>query len=225
MNEFELIDMMVAELGDVARGVVLGPGDDGAITRTPEGCELVSSIDSLLADVHFPAAAAARLVGYRAIMVSVSDLAAMGAEPGFALVALNLPQALETWARGFAKGIAEAAEVVSIKIVGGNVSAGPLCVTVSAHGYVPKGQALTRGNAKPGDVIFVTGSLGAAAAAVSDGGLVDFQCAEDLRGSARRYFMPEARVQAGIALRGRRPFPAPAHARSVDRRDTDRRGD
>ncbi len=202
MNEFALIDLMVAELGDVARGVVLGPGDDGAVTRVPEGCELVSSIDALLADVHFPAAAAPRLVGYRAIMVSVSDLAAMGAEPGFALVALNLPQALETWAREFAKGIADAAKKVAIKIVGGNVSAGPLCITVSAHGYVPRGQALTRSGAQPGDAIFVTGSLGAAAAAVCEGGLVDFQNAEDLSGPARRYFMPEARLRAGMALRG-----------------------
>ncbi len=202
MNEFELIDMMLAELGDVARGVVLGPGDDGAVTRVPEGCELVSSIDALLADVHFPSAAAPRLVGYRTIMVSVSDLAAMGAEPGFALVALNLPQALETWAREFAKGIANAAKKVAIKIVGGNVSAGPLCITVSVHGYVPRGQALTRSGTEPGDAIFVTGSLGAAAAAVCDGGLADFQNAEDLSGPARCYFMPEARLQAGMALRG-----------------------
>ena len=202
MNEFELIELMIAELDDAARGVVLGPGDDGAVTRVPEGCELVSSIDTLLADVHFPAAAAAQLIGYRAIMVCVSDLAAMGAEPGFALVALNLPEANGTWARGFAKGIANAARKVAIKIVGGNVSAGPLCVTVSAHGYVPLGQALTRGNARPGDVVFVTGSLGAAAAAVADGGLVDFHSIEDLSGPARRYFMPEARVEAGMALRG-----------------------
>ena len=175
MNEFELIDLMVAELGEAARGVVLGPGDDGAVTEVPEGCELVSSIDALLADVHFPAEAAARFVGYRAIVVSVSDLAAMGAEPGFALVALNLPQANETWAREFAKGVADAAAKTAIKIVGGNVSAGPLCVTVSTHGYVPLGQALTRSHAKPGDAIFVTGKLGGAAAAVSNGGLVDFR--------------------------------------------------
>ena len=201
MNEFELIDLMVAELGDAATGVVLGPGDDGAVTRVPEGCELVSSIDALVADVHFPAAAAARLVGYRAIMVSLSDLAAMGAEPGFALVALTLPEANEFWAVEFAKGIASAANKVDIKIVGGNVSRGPLCVTVSVHGYLPCGRALTRSKAKPGDVVFVTGSLGGAAAAVCDGGLADFQNAEDLSGSALRYFMPQARLQAGMALR------------------------
>ncbi|MCZ6643702.1 MAG: thiamine-phosphate kinase [Gammaproteobacteria bacterium] len=202
MNEFELIDLMVSELGDAARGVVLGPGDDGAVTRVPEGCELVSSIDALLADVHFPVAAAAGLVGYRAIMVSLSDLAAMGAEPGFALVALNLPEANESWAREFARGIADAANNVDIKIVGGNVSKGPLCVTVSVHGYVPQGRALTRSDARSGDVIFVTGALGAAAAAVCEGGLADCQFAEDLSGSARSYFMPQSRVQAGMALRG-----------------------
>ena len=202
MNEFELIDMMVAEMGDAARGVVLGPGDDGAVTRVPKGCELVSSIDALLGDVHFPVDAAARLIGYRAIIVSVSDLAAMGAEPGFVLVALNLPESDENWAREFAKGISAGADKVSIKVIGGNVSAGPLCVTVSAHGYVPKGQALTRRGAAPGDVIFVTGSLGAAAAAVSLGGLADQRCADDLNNLTQRYFMPEARIQAGVALRG-----------------------
>ena len=87
MNEFELIDEIVHALGRAAAGtwVRLGPGDDSAVTAVPPGAELVSSIDALVADVHFPGAADPELIGYRAMMVSASDLAAMGAGPGFAL--------------------------------------------------------------------------------------------------------------------------------------------
>src|SRR5262245_37698437 len=103
MNEFSLIELLLKELGDTTKGplVTIGPGDDAAVTRVPIGTELVSTIDSLVAGTHFPAAASAELIGCRAFGIAVSDLAAMGADPGFCTVALTLPNADEDWVRDF----------------------------------------------------------------------------------------------------------------------------
>lgn len=204
MNEFQLIDAIVAELGDVAAGewVRLGPGDDGAVTAAPPGTELVSSIDALVAGVHFPAAADPELVGYRALMVSASDLAAMGAAAGFALVALSLERADADWVRGLARGMAAAARELGLAVVGGNITRGPVTVAVSVHGFVPAGGALTRAGAHPGDGVFVTGSLGAAAAAVARGGLEGCSANDVLDPLCERYYRPCARIAQGLALRG-----------------------
>ncbi|MBX3707147.1 MAG: thiamine-phosphate kinase [Pseudomonadales bacterium] len=205
MNEFELIDEIVATLGAAASGplVRVGPGDDAAVTRVPPGMELISSIDALVGDVHFPAAAGPALIGYRAIMVSVSDLAAMGAEQGFVLVALNLPTDDPAWVRELTVGMREAAETLGVGLVGGNIARGPLAIAVSVHGFAPAGQALLRSGARPGDRIYVTGELGGAAAALARGGLADCRAADQLDPLARRYFRPRARLPEGIALRGR----------------------
>jgi len=203
VNEFELIDQIVDALGAAAAGewVRLGPGDDSAVTAVPEGAELVSSIDALVADVHFPAAAAPELVGYRAMMVSASDLAAMGAAPGFALVALSLEHDDVAWLRGLAAGMGEACGTLGLPLVGGNLARGPLTIAVSVHGFVPAGGALRRRGARLGDAVYVTGRLGAAAAAVARG---DLEAArpEALNALQRGYFRPRARLQAGQALRG-----------------------
>jgi thiamine-monophosphate kinase len=204
VKEFLLIDQIVAALGEVAAGacVRIGPGDDAAVTATPPGMELVSSIDALVADVHFPAAAGPSLIGYRAIMVSASDLAAMGAAGGFILVALNLPEGNADWAVELARGMAEAAAQLGLSVVGGNIAAGPLAVAVSVHGFVPAGQALTRAGACVGDDVFVTGHLGGAAAAVARGDLASCQSLGDLDPLSRRYFRPRARIPQGVQLLG-----------------------
>lgn len=204
MNEFELIDAVVAELGDAAGGdrVRLGPGDDAALTTVPAGMELVSSIDALVADVHFPVLAAADLVGYRAMMVSASDLAAMGADPAFALVAVSFEGDDEAWLRGLARGMAAASRTLALPLVGGNLARGPRTIAVSVHGYVPAGGALLRRGARVGDGVFVTGRLGAAAAAIARGGLDAVADEAGLDALTRHYFMPTARLTAGRALRG-----------------------
>ena len=204
MKEFLLIDRIVAALGEAAAGacVRIGPGDDAAVTATPPGMELVSSIDALVADVHFPAAAGPSLIGYRAIMVSASDLAAMGAAGGFILVALNLPEGDADWVAELARGMAEAADQLGLSVVGGNIAAGPLAVTVSVHGFVPAGQALTRAGARVGDDVFVTGHLGGAAAAVARGDLAGCQSPGDLDVLSDRYFRPRARLAEGVRLLG-----------------------
>jgi len=212
MDEFSLIDALLEALGDVAGGpgVTLGPGDDCAITGAPRDAELASTIDSLVCGRHFPQDAAAQLVGSRAIGVAVSDLAAMGAEPAFCIVALTLPEGDEVWVRGFARGIADAARRIRCAVVGGNLARGPLNIAVSAHGWVPAGRALRRSGAHPGDVVGLTGELGGAVRALEHPRLLTVREPGELAGITpdhpdyplRRYYVPAPRVNVGVALRG-----------------------
>ena len=167
MDEFALIERIRAQLGgDAPEWLVLGSGDDGAVVRPPAGQDIASSIDSFLADVHFPAAADAELIGYRCLMASLSDLAAMAATPAWALVALSLPEGDAGWVTALARGMDEAAATAGARIAGGNLAAGPLTITVSVQGWVPTGALLLRSGAKPGDAICLSGPVGGAAAAL-----------------------------------------------------------
>jgi thiamine-monophosphate kinase len=198
VNEFELIDAIIDVLGPAAEGGLIGPGDDCAVVAVPPGQLLVSSIDTLVSGVHFPADAAGELVGYRALMVTLSDLAAMGAEPAEVLVALTLEETDQRWALAVAAGMREAIADTGGSILGGNLARGPRSVTLSVHGFCAEPDLLRRNGAKPGDGIFVTGALGAAAAAVALDRLDDPSDPLTVR-----YFRPRARVDAGRVLRGR----------------------
>ncbi len=202
MNEFELIDEIVRTLGDVAEGdaVVVGPGDDSAALRVPPGQLLVSSIDTLVEGVHFPQGAPGELIGYRALMVSLSDLAAMGAQPAMVLVALTLASADVAWVTSLARGLREAAQTADVRIVGGNITKGATTINVSVHGFAPEDSLLRRAGASPGDGIYVTGELGGAAAALARGDLLEL--GDDLDALANRYFRPQARLETGMELRG-----------------------
>lgn len=195
MREFELIAGLTRRFGaTTSAGCLLtGIGDDGAVTALPPGHQLVSSIDSLLVGTHFPNDSPGAMVGYRALMVSLSDLAAMGAEPLFVLLALNLPASAESWALDFADGAREACEATGAKIAGGNLTRGPLAVTVSVHGSVPAGTAVLRNGARTGDYVYVSGHLGGAAAALRTG----------FASSALsdRFWRPRARVELAPVLR------------------------
>ena len=167
VDEFELIDEIVAGLGQSdAPWLRVGPGDDAAVVRVPDGFELASSIDSFLAGIHFPAGAAPELIAYRSLMASLSDLAAMGAEPAWALVALNLPDPDKKSVAAITKGLVEAGRDTGVSVAGGNLAAGPLALTVSVHGWAPSGSLLLRGGARPGDAVCVSGPLGGAARAL-----------------------------------------------------------
>jgi thiamine-monophosphate kinase len=199
MDEFQLIRRYFSQ-GSAARAdVKLGVGDDAALLIPPPGCELVATVDSLVADVHFPIDLGSRAVGHRALAVSLSDLAAMGAEPAWALLALTLPEVDEDWLQGFSQGFLALATQHGVALVGGNVARGPLNISVTLQGTVPAGEALTRQGAKPGDIIYVTGHPGDAAA-----GLKLLQAGQpDLRDvCVTRFAFPNPRVAAGIALRG-----------------------
>ncbi|HET7675523.1 MAG TPA: thiamine-phosphate kinase, partial [Gammaproteobacteria bacterium] len=191
MDEFALIRRFFRR--DVTRSdVVLGVGDDAALLQTPAGTELAISTDTMVEGVHFPAGAPAHAIGWRALATNLSDLAAMGATPAWATLALTLPQADEAWLQEFARGFFELADQFGVALVGGDVTQGALTVTVTIHGHVPAGAALRRSGAKPGDRVFVTGKLGGAAA-----GLAAYP--NDGRG---RYLYPQPRVAEGVALRG-----------------------
>ncbi|MGD8572612.1 MAG: thiamine-phosphate kinase, partial [Gammaproteobacteria bacterium] len=165
-TEFSIIDKYFKARALHRDDVVLGIGDDAAITRVPDGFQLVSAVDTLVANVHFPEATTAYDIGYKALAVNLSDMAAMGAEPAWATLALTMPQADEVWLQSFCDGFFTLAEQHNVQLIGGDTTQGPLTLTIQVMGIVPAGQALTRTGAKPGDSIFVSGQLGDAALAL-----------------------------------------------------------
>ena len=202
MSEFDLIRSLVDVLAEQSRGgdVELGPGDDCAVINVPPGQQLVSSIDALLPGVHYPVNAPAEYIGYRALGVCVSDLAAMGALPSYALVALSMCERDRTWLQAFAKGIKSAAALCKIRIAGGNMAQGPENISISVHGFVPTGASLLRSGAQVGDNVYVTGPLGGAALALS----VALSKSSTVEGPQWNspYYQVVPQITSGIKLRG-----------------------
>jgi len=164
-TEFSVISRYFSSLG---RGdaVDLGVGDDCALIKLNPGERLATSVDTLVADVHFLADSFPEDIGYRCIAVALSDLAAMGARPLGMTLALTLPEVDEFWLHAFSEGVAQASAQYCCPLVGGDTTAGPLTVSVSVMGALPADKALLRSGANVGDRICVTGTLGDAAAAV-----------------------------------------------------------
>lgn len=206
--EFRLIDRLRARTAQVRQDVRLGIGDDAALLAVPAGQELAVAIDTLVEGVHFPVGTAPADIGWKALAVNLSDLAAMGATPAWALLALTLPElpAAAQAARvdDLAEGFAQLAQAHGVALVGGDTTRGPFSLSVAVHGFVPPGQALLRSGAQVGDAVFVTGTLGDAAA-----GLQRLPPASDADEEQRRAYLrgrlhrPQPRVAAGLALRGR----------------------
>src|ERR1700689_4048381 len=158
-SESQLIERFFRDLGAARNDTVLGIGDDAALLRVPDGCELALTTDALIEGVHFLPEAPAHSLGHRALAVNLSDIAAMGADPSWALLALNLPQADERWLERFAAGFGDLARAHDVALVGGNVSRGPLSITVQLAGMSPRGQALRRDGARCGQALYVSGSV------------------------------------------------------------------
>lgn len=167
LSEFDLIDRYFRACGAKRADVHAGVGDDAAILESPAGMELVAAVDTLVAGVHFPHGSPPASIGHRALAVNLSDLAAMGARPAWALLALTLPQAEEPWLAEFAAGLAALARAHDVALVGGDTTSGPLCVTVQVLGHVPRSSALLRSGGRAGDAVFVSGTPGDAAAGLS----------------------------------------------------------
>ncbi len=153
--------------------------------------------------MHFPAGTEPADIGWKALAVNLSDLAAMGATPAWALLALTLPRPDAAFVDGFAEGFAQLAGQYRLALVGGDTTRGALTLSVAVHGFVPPGQALTRAGAQVGDAVLVTGTLGDAAA-----GLRCLPSRMDIQATARDFLVnrlnrPTPRVAAGLALRGR----------------------
>lgn len=203
LSEFSLIDRYFAIQRLQRADVALGIGDDCALLRPPADQQLVVTLDTLVADVHFFADADPEGIGHKALAVNLSDLAAMGATPAWATLALTLPRADEVWLERFCRGLFALADRYGVQLVGGDTTHGPTTViTVQAHGFVPPGRALRRDGAKPGDGIYVTGTPGDAGLALAAA------YGKTIVGAAYRGYVqtrlerPEPRIVQGVALRG-----------------------
>jgi thiamine-monophosphate kinase len=202
-GESELIDRYFRHLGAVRTDVALGIGDDAALLRAPAGFQLVQTTDALIEQVHFLPGSPPRSLGHRALAVNLSDVAAMGAAPAWALLSLSLPTADEAWLGEFAFGLGRLAREHDVALVGGNLSRGALNITVQLTGLVPEGTALRRSAARPGDEIWVSGTLGDAAMGCAiAAGSAPLLPAADATFLRARFEYPTPRVALGQALRG-----------------------
>ncbi|RTZ72239.1 MAG: thiamine-phosphate kinase [Gammaproteobacteria bacterium] len=198
MAEFELIARHFSALAPGGAGVRLGVGDDAAILEAPAHRQLVMTLDTLVAGRHFFPDTDPENLGHKALAVNLSDLAAMGAEPAWALLSLTLPEADEAWLSAFAVGFRELALRHGVALVGGDTCRGPLSIALQLTGLVEPGRALLRSGARPGDRIFVTGTLGDAALALE--GLLHSRKVDGAL--LRRLERPEPRLAEGRALVG-----------------------
>lgn len=197
MPEFDLI-ARIRERAASRADAIVGIGDDAAILSMPPGKQLVVAMDTLNAGVHFPEQTAPADIGWKALAVNLSDLAAMAATPAWCTLSLSLPQADAAWLDGFLDGFLALAVQHGIALVGGDTTRGPLSICVTAHGVVDPRGALLRSGARAGDDVWVTGTLGDAAGALRQwqaGKAID----PVLRGRLDR---PTPRLAAGRALAG-----------------------
>ncbi|WP_430460217.1 thiamine-phosphate kinase [Thalassolituus sp. LLYu03] len=196
LGEFELIRRCFASGFPIATDTLLGIGDDCSIIRPPHGYDLAQSIDTQVADVHFPAKAPARLIAQRALRCATSDLAAMGAAPQGFHLALTLPHSDSDWLDDFALGLRDTAHALRMPLLGGDTTRGPLLiVSISVQGWLPAGKGMTRSAARAGDDVWVSSRIGAAALALPLV-LENPALEKDL---ARAYYRPE--IQLTLAQR------------------------
>ncbi len=198
-SEFELIRRYFTHR---ARHAVLGVGDDAALVTVRRGCDLVVSADMLVAGRHFFRDADPRQLGHKALAVNLSDMAAMGATPRWATLALALPAADARWVRAFSRGFMALARRFDVDLIGGDTTRGPLNICVQIMGEAPHGKALRRDGARSGDDIWVSGTLGDAALALAAlKRRIRLKPAE-LAHCAARLHRPQPRIALGLALRG-----------------------
>jgi len=202
-GEFELIGKYFANLGARRPDVRIGVGDDGAVLMPPASRELVAVTDTLVEGVHFPVGSSAASLGHRAFAVNLSDLAAMGAEPAWGLLALTMPSADDAWLSQFSRAAGDLCRKHGVALVGGDTTRGPLTITVSLVGIVPIGVALERKGAQAGDVIFVSGTPGDSAAGLAlEQGRLHFSDPMSAQILRDRFLFPTPRCDIGVALRG-----------------------
>ena len=199
MNEFEIIRRYF-ESKDLPVSVKLGVGDDGAIIHNDPGKNLVVATDTLVSGIHFPADSSPCDIGYRSVVVNVSDIAAMGGKPEWMTLALSLSETNPEWLKGFSKGLFLAADEYSLNLIGGDLTkAEQNIITIQMIGEVDTDAQLLRSNAQPGELLFVSGTLGDAAA-----GLEQFEKKVVLNQYNQylieRFFRPTARVDIGQAI-------------------------
>lgn len=199
MSEFDLIQRYFTR---ATPGAELGVGDDAALLRISPGMELAVSTDMLVSGTHFLPEADPGLLGHKTLAVNLSDMAAMGAAPRWALLSLSLPEADEAWLKKFSEGFFALAQQHGVELIGGDTTRGPLTLCVTIMGEAPQGAALRRSGAQAGDEIWVSGALGDAALALAHlQGKVKLPDA-DYAACANALHQPQPRVALGMALRG-----------------------
>ncbi|KTD02166.1 thiamine-phosphate kinase [Fluoribacter gormanii] len=166
MDEFSLIEHFFKPLDYERDDVLLGIGDDAACVRVPHKMNLLVSMDTLVSGVHFLPHWNAYDIACRSVMVNVSDMAAMAANPSWVTLALTLPELNRQWLTLFVQGLKDSLNQFDMTLIGGDTTHGPLSITLTIFGTAPIGTTISRGGAKPGDIILVSGELGAAALAV-----------------------------------------------------------
>ncbi|HAP81627.1 MAG TPA: thiamine-phosphate kinase, partial [Enterobacteriaceae bacterium] len=166
-GEFSLIARYFDRVRSSRRDVETGIGDDCALLTVPDKQTLAISTDTLVSGIHFLPDICPRDLGYKALAVNLSDLAAMGADPAWLTLALTLPEVDEAWLEAFSDSLFELLNYYDMQLIGGDTTRGPLSMTLGIHGFVPNGRALKRAGAKPGDWIYVTGTPGDSAAGLA----------------------------------------------------------
>jgi thiamine-monophosphate kinase len=207
LGEFELIRRFFTRSSATISpraGVAVGIGDDAAVLDLPPGTQLVAAVDTILEGRHFLPGTDPRSIGHRALAVNLSDMAAMGATPAWATLALSMPAVQPPWLEGFAAGLLDLADAHQVVLVGGDTTRGPLTVSVQILGHVPHSAAVLRSGAQSGDLLVVTGSLGDAGAGLAyakNPPKVSEQAAA-VHSLVARFEYPTPRVAMGIAARG-----------------------
>jgi len=198
LGEFSLINKYFLSPSN-RKDISLGIGDDCAIVSVPEGKQLAITTDTLIDGVHFPSNTSPEDIACKAIAVNLSDLAAMGAEPAWLTLALSLPQVDEAWVKSFSDSFRMTAQKYNVQLIGGDTTQGPLSLTVQAMGFIDPGAIMRRACARPGDAIYVSGTLGDAAAGLKimqQGQLLD----DNHAWLVDRLNRPEARVELGLRV-------------------------
>lgn len=199
MSEFDLIQRYFTR---ATPGAVLGVGDDAALLSVGDGMQLAVSTDMLVSGTHFFSDADPLLLGHKTLAVNLSDMAAMGAAPRWATLALSLPSAKEDWLEKFTRGFFTLAQQYGVELVGGDTTRGPLNLSVTIMGEVPAGAALRRDGAQAGDDIWMSGMLGEAALALAHLQEHIVLLQEVFAACSVRLHQPQPRVALGLALRG-----------------------
>ena len=199
VNEFDLINEYFKRNRTRSDEVLVTIGDDAAVIRTSDKKDLVVSIDTLVTGVHFPLNTSPYDIGWKALAVNLSDMAAMAAKPAWFTLALTLPESSRDWLDAFSRGLFSIADQFNLPLVGGDTTRGPLSITIQIAGSVTKDKAVLRSGAQSGDDIYVSGALGDAALALSllQAGLTTDRIASELLARLNR---PEPRVKLAMAL-------------------------
>lgn len=203
LSEFSLIETYFTDLTSQRDDVHLGIGDDCALLQCPNDHVVAVSIDTLVEGIHFFKDVSPESLGHKSLAVGLSDLASMGAEPAWFTLALTLPEVNHQWLQDFSQGLAKLAKQYNVQLVGGDTTKGPLTISIQVHGFVKEEHALRRDGAHTGDLIYVTGSLGDAGAALQlqldklhDENLSD----QDKQYLIQRLEKPTPRVELGQKL-------------------------